>query len=65
MAGRGLYAPGATLRTGYTHFFKRRAGADRAAAHKLWGESSSGVRPPPTLPPARPARSAPDGSGDG
>ena len=53
MAGRGLYAPGATLRTGYTHFFKRRAGADRAAAHKLWGESSSGVRPlRPSRPPA-------------
>ena len=48
MAGRALYRPGTTLRTGLTHFFERRATADRAAASRFWAESASGAFSAPT-----------------
>ena len=48
MAGRALYRPGATLRTGLTHFFERRASADRSAVGRFWAECSSGAFGEPT-----------------
>lgn len=38
----------ARLRTGLTHVFSRREGADRSAVHKVWQQTSEGILSSPT-----------------